>query len=217
MTVDDRVNEEALQRLCAMQNALQDNSPPWLLEKVVSYVSLYVVFDPCQISRFAVQQWLRELWQQAMLVDVVAAAVHVLPVLYDEEYCPDLAVVAAMKGLSVEQVITLHQSSIYRVYALGFAPGFAYLGDVDEQLCVPRLPTPRRRIPAGSVAIAERQTAVYPSASPAGWHVLGLCPIALQPRLPGLSSPFQVGDEVRFEAIDKSRFDALGGQLERVE
>lgn len=217
MTVDDSVNERALKHLCALNAALDEASPPWLLEKVAGYVSLFIVFDPVQIRRFDVQQWLRKIWQQVVHVDVVAAAVHVLPVLYDEECCPDLTVVAAMKGLSVEQVITLHQSSIYRVYALGFAPGFAYLGELDELLSVPRLPTPRRRIPAGSVAIAERQTAVYPSVSPAGWHVLGLCPVDLQPSLPGLESPFKVGDEVRFEAIDRARFEALGGQLERVE
>jgi KipI family sensor histidine kinase inhibitor len=217
MTLGDSVSEAALQRLCAMQAALEEASPTWLREKVVSYVSLYIVFDPAQIRRFEVQQCLRQIWQQASRVDLVAASVHVIPVLYDEECCPDLAIVAAMKGLTVEQVVTLHQSATYRVYALGFAPGFAYLGELDEHLSVPRLPTPRRRIPAGSVAIAERQTAVYPSVSPAGWHVLGLCPVDLQPRLPSLLSPFKVGDEVRFEAIDRARFEALGGQLERVE
>ena len=91
----------------------------------------------------------------------------------------DLAEVAQACGLGVAEVIALHSAVEYRVGAIGFAPGFAYLGELDSRLQLPRRATPRTRVPAGSLAIAERQTAVYPQASPGGWHLLGRCPLSL--------------------------------------
>ena len=99
------------------------------------------------------------------------------------------------------------------MYAVGFAPGFAYLGEVDERIAASRLATPRQQVPRGSVAIADRQTAVYPAQSPGGWNLIGVCPQRMfDPNLIP-SMPVQVGDRVRFDAIDKQTFLALGGEL----
>jgi KipI family sensor histidine kinase inhibitor len=209
-------SEPLLNRLYAMQQLVQQASPPWLVDIVPAYVTLLVRFDPSQISRFAVQRWLRDCWSSSQLQTVEKPTTHTIPVYYSLKHCPDLDVVAAMKGMSIDEVITLHSSLVYRVYALGFAPGFAYLGSLDPQLTVPRLAVPRQRIPAGSVAIAESQTAIYPAASPAGWHVLGLCPLDLMPRAECLQPHFKVGDEVRFEPIDEATFLSLGGKCEEV-
>lgn len=216
MTVAESPSEATLLRMCAVKQYLQDHSPAWLIDVVVGYVSLYIHFDPLATDIFAVKKALREEWRASQSTGTVACKTHVLPVYYDQEFCPDLDVVAAMKGLTVDQVITLHSGLVYRVYALGFAPGFAYLGEIDEQLIVPRLASPRQRVPAGAVAIAERQTAVYPSASPAGWHVLGLCPHDLRPNNEALMPLLSVGDEVRFEAVSQEVFLSLGGTLEVV-
>jgi KipI family sensor histidine kinase inhibitor len=115
--------------------------------------------------------------------------------------------------LSVEQVIEIHQSIEYRVYAIGFAPGFAYLGEVDERIAAPRLATPRKKVPKGAVAIADRQTAVYPAQSPGGWNLIGLCPTDMFD--PGAEEimPVSVGDKVKFSAISRTDFLQLGGQL----
>ena len=115
--------------------------------------------------------------------------------------------------ISVDEVIEIHQQQEYRVYAIGFAPGFAYLGEVDERIAAPRLATPRQKVPRGAVAIADRQTAVYPAVSPGGWNLIGLCPTRMFNPENDPSMPVQVGDRVRFAAIDRDDFLARGGEL----
>ena len=136
-----------------------------------------------------------------------------LPVYYAAESGPDLVVIAKRNKLSVEQVIEIHQSKEYRVYAIGFAPGFAYLGEVDERIASPRLSTPRMKVPKGAVAIADKQTAVYPNVSPGGWNIIGLCPTDMFDMTATPIMPVNVGDKVKFKSIDKNEFLALGGQL----
>ena len=136
-----------------------------------------------------------------------------LPVWYAEESGQDLTVVAEHSGLSVQAVIELHSGNQYTAFATGFSPGFCYLGNISEQLDMPRLQTPRRAVPAGSVAIADRQTAVYPAVSPGGWHLLGRCPLPLfdlEQSPPGLIA---VGDQVSFKPITRDEFLSLGGTL----
>jgi KipI family sensor histidine kinase inhibitor len=113
----------------------------------------------------------------------------------------------------VNDVIALHSSNEYRVYAIGFAPGFAYLGQVDERIAAPRLATPRQRVPRGSVAIADRQTAVYPAVSPGGWNLIGRCPTRMFDPKATPVMPVAVGDKVRFEPIGLERYLELGGVL----
>ena len=133
----------------------------------------------------------------------VAGRLHEIPVWYAGE---DLASVAQACGLSVAEVIELHSAGEYRVGAIGFAPGFAYLGELSERLALPRLATPRTGVPAGSLAIAERQTAIYPQASPGGWHLLGLCPWKLFDVRRTPPCPLALGDRVRFVSIDEARY-----------
>lgn len=216
MTVGDAPSEGLLNRMYVMQQYMHQTSPAWLTDIVPAYTTIWVAFDRAQVNRYAVQAWLAQCWHACVVQDVAKPTLHTMPVYYSPEYCPDLDIVAAMKGMTIDEVITLHSALVYRVYALGFAPGFAYLGGLDSQLSVPRLASPRQRIPAGSVAIAESQTAIYPTASPAGWHVLGLCPVALAPCVEKLQPLFAVGDEVRFAPIDEATFLALGGRLEGV-
>jgi inhibitor of KinA len=117
--------------------------------------------------------------------------------------------VGAIHAMSPEQVIALHSSSTYLVYFLGFVPGFAYLGGLPEALVTPRLATPRRRVPAGSVGIAGNQTGVYPVATPGGWRLLGRTPIAIfRPDRDELSL-LSIGDRVRFTAISPAQFASL--------
>jgi len=115
--------------------------------------------------------------------------------------------------MSVEQVISLHQAQEYRVYAIGFSPGFAYLGEVDERIAMPRLATPRLKVPKGAIAIADRQTAIYPAQSPGGWNIIGSCPVDMFNPNKKPIMPVSVGDRVKFYAIDKQQYLALGGSL----
>jgi inhibitor of KinA len=132
-----------------------------------------------------------------------------IPVCYGGEHGPDLIGVSETHGITPEQVIEIHSSSTYVVYFLGFVPGFAYLGELPEALATPRLATPRRRVPPGSVGIAGRQTGVYPVATPGGWRLLGRTPISMfLPDRDGFSL-LSIGDRVRFTPIDQKQFAAL--------
>jgi len=192
-----------------------------LVDLVPSYASLLILYDPLRTDHLSVARRMRGALHNPRHRHVEVAQpgrTVVLPVYYAAEAGADLESLAARAGLPVQEVIALHTGTEYRVHAIGFAPGFAYLGEVDERIAAPRLATPRARVPRGSVAIAERQTAVYPADSPGGWNLIGRCPVPLfdrdaQSRSAEPCMPIAVGDSVRFEAIDRARFLALGGDL----
>jgi inhibitor of KinA len=130
-----------------------------------------------------------------------------VPVCYESPHAPDLATAAELKGLSTEAFIRIHSSVSYRVYMLGFLPGFAYMGEVDESIVLPRKDTPRTVVPKGSVGIAGKQTGIYPTGSPGGWQLIGRTPIRLFD--PEAANPafFQPGDIVRFYSITADEFE----------
>ncbi|MDW8327439.1 MAG: 5-oxoprolinase subunit PxpB [Anaerolineales bacterium] len=196
IVLGDSLDCEVNERVRALAARLQGR--PGLRESVPAYASLLVHYDPEQIGETAVRELVREQVEQFDLNAVTEHRRIVIPVRYDG---PDLDFVAAHSGLSREAVIELHSAVEYRVYMLGFTPGFAYLGDVDERIATPRLETPRLKVPAGSVGIAGRQTGIYPSESPGGWRLLGhtpLKPFDLHRPEPFLLKP---GDRVKFEPI----------------
>jgi KipI family sensor histidine kinase inhibitor len=184
-----------------------------IIDLVPSYASLLVIFDLDRSDHFAVKQQLRAALSQLDSVDAASGELITLPVYYSAESGPDLDVIAQLGNISVDDVIAIHQQQEYRVYAIGFAPGFAYLGEVDERIAAPRLATPRQKVPRGAVAIADRQTAVYPAVSPGGWNLIGLCPTRMFDPDRNPSMPVAVGDRIRFSAISREEFIALGGEL----
>ncbi|AZF14996.1 5-oxoprolinase subunit PxpB [Pseudomonas sp. R3-18-08] len=182
-----------------------------LVDLVPSYTTLMVHYDlatlaPAQ-ARALIDQALTDLQPQAQ----GGGRCHVLPVWYDLSVGPELALLAQRSGLAVAEVIRRHSTHLYQVFALGFAPGFAFMGQVDEVLATPRLSTPRKRVAAGSVGIAERQTAAYPVVSPGGWNLIGRTPAKLFDRERDGYSLMQPGDTVRFEAVSHAEFVNLGG------
>ena len=184
-----------------------------IIDLVPSYASLLVIFDIDRSDHFAVRQKLRAALTDLDSVDVATGELVTLPVYYSIESGPDLEIIAERGNISVDEVIAIHQQQEYRVYAIGFAPGFAYLGEVDERIAAPRLATPRQKVPRGAVAIADRQTAVYPAVSPGGWNLIGLCPTRMFDPTADPSMPVQVGDRIRFSSIGCDEFLARGGEL----
>lgn len=135
-----------------------------------------------------------------------------IPVYYGNDAGWDLSKIANTCQLSTEEIIKLHSQHIYRSYALGFTPGFCYLGTLNEKLVLPRKSTPRLSVPKGAVAIAEQQTAVYPSTSPGGWHIIGQTPLDLHQKYNGEIEPLiKIGQQIKFVAIDKATFIELAG------
>ena len=113
----------------------------------------------------------------------------------------------------MDEIIKLHTSKLYDVYAIGFAPGFAYLASVDEKIAIPRLDTPRKNIPKGSVAIANTQTAVYPQSSPGGWNIIGRTTFEFFDKTIDELTPVKVGDKIKFNPISKDEFIKQGGKI----
>jgi KipI family sensor histidine kinase inhibitor len=176
-----------------------------------AYCSLLIKFDPVKLDHEELQSKLLPCLRRLGSAPVPAPQEVEIPVCYGGEFGPDLNDVAAMNGLIPTQVIELHSSSIYTVYFLGFAPGFAYLGGLPEALTTPRLETPRATVPQGSVGIGGNQTAVYPFATPGGWRLIGRTPAAMFRRDRAPMSLLQIGDHVRFRAISKEQFAEYRG------
>ena len=173
-----------------------------------AYCSLLIQFDALKLSHDDLKAMLRPYLDRLQDVPLPEPRQMEIPVCYGGEHGPDLNEVAAMHGMRPAQVIELHASATYEVYFLGFVPGFAYLGELPAALATPRLATPRRRVPLGSVGIAGRQTGVYPFATPGGWRLLGRTPIQMFQPNRGLSL-LSIGDHVRFTPISQERFTAL--------
>lgn len=186
-----------------------------LIDLVPSYASILVVFDPLKTDHLHVRKLIRIAAENKTQKQISTQENIVrLPVYYGSETSPDLSGIAQHANLSIEQVIEIHQQTLYRVYAIGFAPGFAYLGETDERIAKARLATPRKKVPKGAVAIADRQTAVYPAQSPGGWNLIGCCPTDMFQPNAQPSMPVAVGDAVQFYQISKDEFLSLGGNFD---
>jgi KipI family sensor histidine kinase inhibitor len=175
-----------------------------------AYSSLLVKFDALKLCQADLEQIIRGYILRMEKLPLPEPRLVEIPVCYGGEYGPDLDEVAELHQMTVEQAIELHASATYVVYFLGFAPGFAYLGDVAEQLATPRLPSPRKSVPAGSVGIAGRQTGVYPIATPGGWRLLGRTPVKMFQPDRAQMSLLALGDRVRFVPISPQQFAKLG-------
>lgn len=186
-----------------------------IIDQVTSYASLLLIFDPLRVDQYAIRQVINQALKadSETITSEASETCLELPVYYSEESGPELQLMSQNSGLSIDEIIAIHQSLTYRVYAIGFAPGFAFLGQVDERIASPRLSTPRLKVPRGAVGIADRQTAIYPDVSPGGWNLIGLCPTRMFDPAATPTMPVSVGDEVRFKAISKDEFHALGGEI----
>jgi KipI family sensor histidine kinase inhibitor len=174
-----------------------------------AYCSLLVKFDALRLRHDELEAILRQYLDRLKNVSLPEPRRVEIPVCYGGEFGPDLAEVCAMHGMTPAQAIELHASAEYLVYFFGFVPGFAYLGELPKELVTPRLASPRRKVPAGSVGIAGNQTGVYPFATPGGWRLLGRTPLAMfRADRDGLSL-LSIGDRVRFAPISAKRFAAL--------
>jgi inhibitor of KinA len=188
-----------------------------VVELVPTYRSLLVYFDPLRLARSDLSRMIERMLEVGEEVDKggkdMVRLIRV-PVCYGGEFGPDLDDVAQHAGLSVEDVVTIHSSSPYLVYMLGFTPGFAYLGGMSPKIATPRLARPRTKIPKGSVGIADKQTGLYAMESPGGWRLIGRTP--LNPFSPGSSRPFlfAAGDYLQFEPMSVKEFETIEQQVE---
>ena len=206
---DPSVSAKVQQAVTILETELADE----LIDMVPSYASLLVIFDMLVCDHLLIKSQLRKLLGELENAEQTEGTLVTLPAYYSTESGPDLESLAERSNLSIAEVIKIHSEMEYRVYAIGFAPGFAYLGEVDPRIAAPRLSTPRQKVPKGAVAIADQQTAVYPAVSPGGWNLIGLCPTPMFDPNKEPTMPVKVGDRIRFEAITREQFLELGGEL----
>jgi len=201
--IDPAINDRAL----ALAARLRQDWGAILRDVVIGYCTVTVYFDPLQVDARWLEAELRAGAGEPENGDQPQPRVIEVPVCYDAEMGPDLAEVADFGGCSIEEVIELHTSRSYRVYMVGFVPGFAYLAEVDPRIAKPRRPVPRTAVPAGAVAIAGGQTGVYPRVTPGGWNIIGRT--RLNPYDPTRRDAllFRIGDDVKFRPITRDAFE----------
>jgi inhibitor of KinA len=171
-----------------------------------AYCSLLIKFDAMLLRHEELEEILGGYIDRMEKVALPEPRLVEIPVCYGGEFGPDLEEVARLHSITTAKAIELHASTHYLVYFLGFAPGFAYLGELPEALVTPRLAAPRRSVPAGSVGIAGSQTGVYPISTPGGWRLLGQTPVAMFRRERAEMSLLSIGDRVRFVAVSREQF-----------
>jgi inhibitor of KinA len=199
--IDAEVNRRAIQIARAVEQA---NLP--VTDVVVAYRSVMVYVDPLADGAAGVERRLHEIASEPSGAESAEGAFVEVPVCYDGQYGPDLHDIAAFAQCPVAEVIERHLAVQYRVFVVGFVPGFAYMASVDPRIAAPRRSSPRLRVPAGSVAIAAGQTGIYPADTPGGWSLIGRCPI--RPYDPDRAEPFlfRPGDAVRFVRISEAEY-----------
>lgn len=215
ITIGKSIDPEVHQYLMQLKERIEANPFKGFTETVPAYNSLAVYYNPAEITKTAdtiaasVEKRLRGILNTIIptIKQSNNSAINSIPVCYDEEFGIDLKELSETLQLSIEEIIQLHNSRIYKVYMLGFTPGFAYMGTIDKKMITQRKKQPRLKVEAGSVAIAGNQTGIYPLASPGGWNIIGRTPLQLFDKKKELPFLLKAGDEVKFNPITKEEFN----------
>jgi inhibitor of KinA len=210
------INLETQKRILKYQQAIQHANMPGFVECVPAYTSLSVYFDVLKVSRSnlpgataleKVSRFIQSI-NQVNEYECETSLIEI-PVCYDEEFGLDLGELSKQFKISIEEIIRLHLQRTYTVYMIGFTPGFPYLGEIDSKLACSRKASPRRKVHTGSVAIAGKQTGIYPFDTPGGWQILGRTPFKLFSTLNNPPSMLRAGMQVKFKSISRKEFNEL--------
>ena len=202
-----RIDPLVSSRAVALAQAVRAEYAAAVRDVVVGYCSVTVYFDPLQVDAGTLEDDLRRIIRTLPAPVISDGGLIDVDVCYGGDLGPDLADVATFARASEADVIALHSALTYRVYVVGFIPGFPYMASVDPRLTLPRRAIPRMKVPAGSVAIAAGQTGIYPSETPGGWHLIGRTHV--KPYDDSRAEPFlfKPGDRVRFHPVDRDEFE----------
>jgi inhibitor of KinA len=206
---DERIDPVVNARAIALAEAVQAAAVPGVRDVVPTFRSVAIYFDPLHTDGDAMFSRVETEAKATASADQSTRVPVRIPVCYGEDLGPDLGAVATFSRMDESAVVATHTERIYRVFMLGFVPGFAYLGTVDDRIAMPRRTTPRVRVPPGSVGIAGVQTGIYPMETPGGWQLIGRTPV--KPFDSDRAEPFLLkpGDAVQFFAIDRDEFARL--------
>ncbi len=208
--IDEKINEEVLHRFYY----LQQHPLSGMMEAAPAYSSLTIYYDLLTARKKAPEGTSVFEWMKKQIIDFLQQPVPAkdheeklvrIPVCYEGDMAPDIHHLAQTKKITVEEIVQLHVSTTYKVFMLGFLPGFAYMGEVDERISIPRKTEPTN-VQAGSVGIAGKQTGVYPLGSPGGWQIIGRTPMKLFDKDKKNPAVLEAGDRVQFYSISKNEF-----------
>lgn len=209
--LEPRMDEAVNARAVALAQHVREAQVPGVRDVVPAYASVGVHVDPLALDAAALERAVAHASDRGAPTERDAGRLVEIPVCYGGDHGPDLDEVAAFAGCGADDVVRRHSNVTYRVYMLGFLPGFAYLGAVDEALAMPRRTPPRPRVPAGSVGIAGRQTGVYPSDSPGGWRLIGRTPWRMFDASRARPAVLEAGDRVRFVSVAAEQWAHFAG------
>ncbi|MGF1901618.1 5-oxoprolinase subunit PxpB [Aliivibrio sifiae] len=211
----DMVSPDTADIIAQSAAMIEQESDLFVIDMVPSYTSILITYDLTRIELRSFMSRLNLCLQKSNECGQLSSSSVVieLPVYYGKEVSLDAEEISRHTGLSFDEIVSIHSSQEYRVYAIGFAPGFAYLGNTDPRIHIPRKSTPRLSVPAGSLAIAEQQTAIYPKSSPGGWQVIGRTPINLIDFNRENLTVFEMGAKVIFKPISREEYIAMGGEI----
>jgi inhibitor of KinA len=204
---EERIDGAINERCIALAEAIQARDVAGVRDVVPAYRTVGIYFDPLRTDRVGLERELHEIIRTPAQPAAARRPVVRVPVCYGGGDGPDLAEVARFAACSPVEVVALHTRAVYRVFMLGFSPGFAYLGSVDARIAAPRRATPRTAVPAGSVGIAGQQTGIYPSETPGGWQLVGRTPLRMFDFRRTPPSFLRAGDSVQFFAIGRDEWD----------
>jgi KipI family sensor histidine kinase inhibitor len=205
----NEISPQLHQRVIGLFRSLHARQDPRIRNLHPAYASLLIDFDPLQLTHHELSTVVQQLALASGSTVDRAANLVTIPVCYDIDFGPDLPDVAQHASLSVDEVVRLHSAPTYRVYFLGFTPGFVYLGGLPQVLHTPRLTTPRLSVAGGSVGIAGGQTGIYPFDSPGGWKLIGRTPLRMFDPEATPPTRLQPGDWMKFSPIDRATFEEL--------
>jgi inhibitor of KinA len=217
ITMGNTIDEQINQQILSLFYTLQQQKIPFVKDLIPAYCSLTLVYDAAAIleKQSTAFSYMKQQLEQALKEtanSMVSSRSIEIPVCYDLSLGIDLEEMAVTKDLSVEQLIQLHSNNTYRVFMIGFLPGFSYMGTVDERIFMPRKAQPRTKVFAGSVGIAGQQTGIYPFDSPGGWNIIGQTPVKLFDAERKEPVYLQAGDTVKFIPITLEMFHQLKAQ-----
>jgi inhibitor of KinA len=218
-SLEAKVHHKIVYKITELATYITEKKVGGIIDIIPSYHTLTIVYDLItfikkdintseQINSFCTNLLIEFNKEQKNIIQQQNTTIPV-PVCYDKTFGIDIDNLSIVKNISIKEIISIHTSTIYEVYSIGFLPGFTYMGIVDEKIQMPRHEKPRMSVNAGSVGIAGLQTGIYPSNSPGGWQIIGRTPWNIFDRNEKILAKFKVGDLVQFYAIEKEEFDKL--------
>ncbi len=217
--LDEKVDAIIINKIKSLHHFILSKKIAGIIDCIPSYHTLTLVYDATKIFTSAnhteaqLLSFVNKIMNEAKYAQTSFLKNHStltkIPVCYESDYALDIQNISIQKNISIQEIIKMHTAKIYEVYSIGFLPGFAYMGIVDEPIQMPRHEKPRAQVLAGSVGIAGVQTGIYPSNSPGGWQIIGRTPLTIFDPNPEVLAKFKVGDQIQFYAITKSEFEKL--------